>query len=71
VAVDELKRRAPQAAAKSTIRHLFESTGGEAGVILVDAAGQIGAAHNAAAMEVATFDTIGGSHHLFVPSYQG
>lgn len=70
IAAEELPRRSPQAAADLAIARLFEATGGEAGVIMVDRAGRFGHAHNAAAMEIATFHPEDGIHHLFAPSYR-
>lgn len=58
-AVLALARMRPQEAARHEIAAMFSQTGGEAGVVLVDAGGRFGYAHNAHAMEVAMFDAIG------------
>lgn len=60
-AVEALGRGTPHAAAERAIRML---DGAEAGVILIDAKGRIGFAHNTQAMEIATFDPFVGTRHL-------
>jgi len=51
--------------ARATILELGRRTGGEAGVIIVDRRGRLGFAHNAGAMEVATFDPENGIRHYW------
>lgn len=65
--LEHLRRQSPAAAAPLAITHLRRATTGEAGVILVDRRGRFGFAHNAHAMEIATFDPIDGVHHHLVP----
>jgi beta-aspartyl-peptidase (threonine type) len=60
------RMRAEEAAAR-VIERLYEATGAEAGLIMVDAAGRFGYAHCASAMDVAMFD-LGGVRHLTVES---
>jgi beta-aspartyl-peptidase (threonine type) len=60
------RMRADEAAAR-TIANLNDITGAEAGLVMVDAAGRFGYAHNAPAMEVAMFDS-GGIRHLLAES---
>ena len=67
-AVDDLRRKPPDEAAVIAIRRLHALTSGEAGIIVVDARGQFGFAHNAAAMEIATFHPADGIHHRVVPT---
>lgn len=55
------KMRAQEAAAR-VIERLYYSTGAEAGIIMVDAAGRFGYAHVASAMEIAMFDKDGVKH---------
>lgn len=55
----------PIAVARRMIADLARRAGGEAGVILVDRRGRIGFAHNAGAMEVASFDPEHGLRHYW------
>ncbi len=66
--IDDLRRRAPAEAAAIAIRRLHAQTGGEAGIVTVDALGRFGFAHNAAAMEIATFHPADGIHHRLAPT---
>ena len=66
--IDHMRRKPPAESAKLAIRRLHAETGGEAGIITVDTHGHFGYAHNAAAMEIATFHPIAGVHHRLVPS---
>ena len=50
----------PARAATGAIRNLAATTGGQAGVIIVDRRGRIGFAHNAEAMDVAIFEAARG-----------
>jgi beta-aspartyl-peptidase (threonine type) len=54
-AVTLLARTTPARAASAAIETLERATGGEAGVIVVDQRGRLGYAHNAQAMDIATF----------------
>lgn len=63
-AVARLDRRSAAEVAANVISHMSRDCAGEAGIILVDARGRFGTAHNAAAMEIATFDPAGGTHYL-------
>ena len=63
-----LGRKSAQEASMLAIQELWTVTGSEAGVIAVDKCGRFGFAHNADAMEIATFDLNSGSRHLVVPS---
>ncbi len=45
---------------------MIDATGAEAGIILVDRRGRIGYAHNAASMQVARYDPVGGIQHLWL-----
>jgi beta-aspartyl-peptidase (threonine type) len=65
-AVLALARGRAQAAAERSIAMLSAATAAQAGVIVVDAAGGIGYAHNAEAMEIAMFNPIGGLRHRVV-----
>ena len=66
-AITDLRRKLPQEAAVRAIHLLKTMTGGEAGVITVDSRGRFGYAHNAAAMEIATFHPTAGIHHILLP----
>jgi beta-aspartyl-peptidase (threonine type) len=66
-AVVALTRGAPLAVAARAIAGLAMLTAGQAGVILVDRRGRFGYAHNAEAMDVATFDGAGGFDYRWVP----
>ena len=65
-AVLALDSGAPTAIARDAILEMIEATGSEAGIIMVDRRGRIGYAHNAASMQVATFDIAGGLRHLWL-----
>jgi beta-aspartyl-peptidase (threonine type) len=56
----------PSAVARDAILEMIDATGSEAGIIMVDRRGRIGYAHNAASMQVATFDFARGLHHLWL-----
>jgi len=56
----------PQAVAREAILEMIDATGAEAGIILVDRRGRIGYAHNAASMQVAKYDPVGGLSHLWL-----
>ncbi|HJU27794.1 MAG TPA: isoaspartyl peptidase/L-asparaginase [Candidatus Binataceae bacterium] len=60
------RMRAYDAAAR-VIADLHAGTGAEAGLVMVDAGGRFGYAHNAAAMEVAMFDGSGIRHLVVEP----
>ncbi|MBF6567453.1 MAG: isoaspartyl peptidase/L-asparaginase [Candidatus Binataceae bacterium] len=53
----------PNRVAADVIADLGRTTGSEAGIILVDHRGRVGFAHNAGAMEVASFDPERGQRH--------
>jgi L-asparaginase / beta-aspartyl-peptidase len=59
-------REHAQAAAERAIAILAETTGAQAGVIVIDARGEIGYAHSAEVMEVAWFRLPGGVFHRVV-----
>ncbi len=65
-AVIALADGAPDAIAREAIAEMIDATGAEAGIILVDRRGRIGYAHNAASMQVASFDAVRGLHHLWL-----
>jgi beta-aspartyl-peptidase (threonine type) len=54
-AVRMLPRSNPARAASGAIEALEQTTGGEAGLIVIDRRGRLGFAHNAQAMDIATF----------------
>jgi beta-aspartyl-peptidase (threonine type) len=58
-----LARTSPSRAAGAAIKLLERATGWEAGVIVVDKRGRVGYAHNAQAMDVATFTPADGIRH--------
>jgi beta-aspartyl-peptidase (threonine type) len=58
-----LSRTAPSRAAAMGINMLEVMAGGEAGIIVVDRRGRIGYAHNAQAMDIATFTPAEGLRH--------
>lgn len=64
-AVRALERGEAGAVARSAIAELARRTAREAGIILVDRNGRMGFAHNAGAMEVASFDLVHGLHHYW------
>jgi L-asparaginase / beta-aspartyl-peptidase len=68
--VSSLVRMPAQAAANRAITQLHAATGAQAGVIIVDDSGRLGYAHNAAAMDVALFDTSGGVRHRLADSIE-
>lgn len=65
-AVAAVRRAEPQSVTARMIRALGDSTGGQAGIILVDARGRFGFAHNAEAMDVAMFEPAGGFDYRWV-----
>jgi L-asparaginase / beta-aspartyl-peptidase len=65
-AVLVLADAAPQAVAREAIGEMIDATGAEAGIILIDRRGRIGYAHNAASMQVARYDSVGGLQHLWL-----
>ena len=65
-AVLALADGSPQAVAREAILEMIDATGAEAGIILVDRRGRIGYAHNAASMQVAKYDPVGGLCHLWL-----
>ncbi len=65
-AVLALADGSPQTVAREAIAELIDATGAEAGIILVDRRGRIGHAHNAASMQVARYDPVGGLKHLWL-----
>ncbi|HXN13717.1 MAG TPA: isoaspartyl peptidase/L-asparaginase, partial [Candidatus Acidoferrales bacterium] len=65
-AVLALADAAPQAVAREAIGEMIDATGAEAGIILIDRRGRIGYAHNAASMQVARYDSVGGLQHLWL-----
>ena len=65
-AVLALADAVPQAVAREAIGEMIDATGAEAGIILIDRRGRIGYAHNAASMQVARYDSVGGLQHLWL-----
>jgi len=65
-AVLALDGGAPEAIARHAIAEIIDATGSEAGIIVVDRRGRIGYAHNAASMQVASFDAARGIRHLWL-----
>ena len=65
-AVLALADAAPQAVAREAIGEMIDATGAEAGIILIDRRGRIGYAHNAASMQVARYDSVGGLQHQWL-----
>jgi L-asparaginase / beta-aspartyl-peptidase len=65
-AVLALADASPSAVAREAILEMIDATGAEAGVILVDRRGRIGYAHNAASMQVARYDPVGGLNHMWL-----
>jgi L-asparaginase / beta-aspartyl-peptidase len=65
-AVHALSDGAPDAIARASIAEMIDATGAEAGIIIVDRRGRIGYAHNAASMQVASFDAVRGLRHLWL-----
>jgi len=65
-AVLALDGGAPDAIARHAIAEIIDATGSEAGIIVVDRRGRIGYAHNAASMQVASFDAARGIRHLWL-----
>lgn len=63
-AVLALEAGSPEAVARDAIAEMIDVAGAEAGIILIDRRGRIGYAHNAASMQVARFDPVGGVRHL-------
>lgn len=66
-AVAMMPRCAPERAARRSVIQLIAAQNSEAGVILVDARGRLGYAHNAGVMEVASFDSQHGFTHAWAP----
>jgi beta-aspartyl-peptidase (threonine type) len=66
-AVAELRATPAQGAAELVIARMARYAQGKAGIIIVDASGRFGFAHNAAAMEIATWDPAAGAHHRLAP----
>jgi beta-aspartyl-peptidase (threonine type) len=66
-AVERLRAMPAQRVAELVIARMARYAQGEAGIIVVDASGRFGFAHNAAAMEIATFAPTAGSRHLLAP----
>ncbi len=62
-AVRMLARATPARAAVIAIKMMEQTAGGEAGIIVVDRRGRVGYAHNAQAMDVATFTPAEGARH--------
>jgi beta-aspartyl-peptidase (threonine type) len=65
-AVLSMNKTHPQQAAVKAIAGLYDATGAEAGVIMVNSAGRFGYAHNAHAMEVAMFNPADGVRYLLL-----
>jgi beta-aspartyl-peptidase (threonine type) len=65
-AVMAMAEAPPPRVARDAIEELIDSTGAEAGLILIDARGRIGYAHNAASMQVGSFDPERGLQHLWL-----
>ena len=65
-AVLALADASPPAVAREAIGEMIDATGAEAGIILIDRRGRIGYAHNAASMQVARYDSVGGLQHLWL-----
>jgi beta-aspartyl-peptidase (threonine type) len=59
---------APQQAAQAAIRYLYERLGGHGGIILLDASGRCGIAHNTPGMAWGIADLAGLRTGLFAPS---
>jgi beta-aspartyl-peptidase (threonine type) len=71
-AVALLPRMSAQQAAVRAIEKLHAATGGEAGLVMVDAEGRFGYAHNAQAMEIALCGRDGEIRHLTLePAVKG
>jgi L-asparaginase / beta-aspartyl-peptidase len=62
-AIVGLGRNGAQSAAERAITILADATSAHAGVIVVNARGELGYAHNAEVMEVAMFDAVDGFRH--------
>jgi len=60
-----LERGEAAAVARGAIAELARRTERQAGIIVVDYRGRFGFAHNAGAMEVASFDPVHGLHHYW------
>ncbi len=67
-AVMNLRQTTPMTAVRRVISRTLVLDGAQGGIILVDRRGRIGFAHNAAAMEVATFTSLAGIRHLWPDS---
>jgi beta-aspartyl-peptidase (threonine type) len=68
--VEELRRKPAPEAVVNAIKRLAALTGGEAGIITVDAKGNLGYTHNAVVMEIATFNPVEGVRHRFAPGIE-
>jgi len=66
-AVDAIGRASAPEAAENAIADFSAASGAQAGIVIADARGRLGYAHNATAMEVATFDVTAGLNHLEAP----
>jgi L-asparaginase / beta-aspartyl-peptidase len=67
-AVMMLRRYDPQTAARRAISRLASLAEGQAGIVLADRRGRLGFAHNAEAMDVATFDAANGVSYQWAES---
>jgi L-asparaginase / beta-aspartyl-peptidase len=56
----------PQRVAQEAIEELIDSTSAEAGIILIDRKARMGYAHNAATMQVGTYDSAHGLQHVWL-----
>ncbi len=65
-AVTALPNGSPNAVARRVIAALLTPVGAEGGIIIIDRKSRIGFAHNAAAMQVATFEPHPGVRHFWV-----
>jgi L-asparaginase / beta-aspartyl-peptidase len=59
-----LLRLGAQRAAVRAINYLYDTTGGETGLVMLDSRGRYGYAHNAQAMEIALFEPLGNIRYL-------
>ena len=64
-AVMALRSHSPQIAAARVIARTLAPTGAQGGIVIVDRRGRIGFAHNAEAMQVATFESGAGLRHHY------
>lgn len=63
-----LEEQSPEKVARAAIAEMIDVTGAEAGLIVLDRRGRIGYAHNAASMQVASYDPKSGLRHLWLKS---